>query len=85
MALFADRSAAGKNKYCEVPGAGEQLLETNLPHYTKEVASVFIPMPAQSISCKGWAIFVLDPGVRARVTHVKPDHVSHPTSVGRPG
>lgn len=32
----------------------------------------------------GWASFGPDPGVRTRVPHIKPGHVSHHASVGRP-
>lgn len=54
-------------------------------HCTKKWGSVVTTESNAADGCWGCPIFVLGPGVRARVPRVKPDLVSNPVSVGRQG
>lgn len=82
MAQSADRDASEENKYCTVPGPGEQLHEAVPFHHCKKevVRSVGLLMPEQPTDA---VIFVLALVYAIAFPKLKPDLESHLVSAER--
>lgn len=84
MALSANKEKINTVRF-SVGLGGRDSWPNSSRYIALKEGSVIIQMPAQSVFAGGWVNFVVGPGVRAQVHHVKPDLVLHLVSVGRPG